>query len=98
MTCSAVMSFNSFSCYGSVVDKAYFPVSVMLLFLLPMIHGFASSFQNGPSDYLKIGPVKTELAHIHPTVYIYHDVLSDYEISVIKELATPMVSLSFHCS
>lgn len=47
-------------------------------------------YQNGPSDYLKIGPVKTELAHINPTIYIYHDVLNDDEIAVIKELATPM--------
>lgn len=47
-------------------------------------------YQHGPSDYLKIGPVKAELVHINPTLYIYHDVLSDQEISVIKELATPM--------
>ncbi|XP_045113671.1 prolyl 4-hydroxylase subunit alpha-1-like isoform X2 [Portunus trituberculatus] len=47
-------------------------------------------YQYGPSDYLKIGPVKAELAHINPTIYIYHDVLTDKEISVIKELATPL--------
>lgn len=56
------------------------------------------SFQNGPSNYLKIGPVKAELAHINPTIHIYHEVLNDDEIAVIKELATPMVSFDCHCS
>lgn len=47
-------------------------------------------YQHGPSDFLIISPVKAEVVHIHPTVTIYHDVLSDSEIAVIKELATPM--------
>ncbi|KAG0701730.1 Prolyl 4-hydroxylase subunit alpha-1 [Chionoecetes opilio] len=47
-------------------------------------------YQRGPSDYLKIVPAKAELVHVNPTIHIYHDVLSDQEISVIKALATPM--------
>ncbi|XP_069159184.1 prolyl 4-hydroxylase subunit alpha-1 isoform X1 [Procambarus clarkii] len=46
-------------------------------------------YQHGPSEFLRISPVKTEMVHINPTVYIYYDVLSDSEIAVIKELATP---------
>lgn len=47
-------------------------------------------YQHGPSDYLRIGPMKTELVHIHPTIYVYHEVLSDKEIAIIKELAIPL--------
>nr|XP_053628395.1 prolyl 4-hydroxylase subunit alpha-1-like isoform X1 [Cherax quadricarinatus]XP_053628396.1 prolyl 4-hydroxylase subunit alpha-1-like isoform X1 [Cherax quadricarinatus]XP_053628397.1 prolyl 4-hydroxylase subunit alpha-1-like isoform X1 [Cherax quadricarinatus]XP_053628398.1 prolyl 4-hydroxylase subunit alpha-1-like isoform X1 [Cherax quadricarinatus]XP_053628399.1 prolyl 4-hydroxylase subunit alpha-1-like isoform X1 [Cherax quadricarinatus]XP_053628401.1 prolyl 4-hydroxylase subunit alpha- len=47
-------------------------------------------YKHGPSDFLRISPVKTEVVHIDPTVSIYYDILSDKEIAVIKELATPM--------
>ncbi|XP_042233562.1 prolyl 4-hydroxylase subunit alpha-1-like [Homarus americanus] len=47
-------------------------------------------YQYGPSDLLRISPVKTEVVHIDPTIFIYYDVLSDREIAIIKELATPM--------
>ncbi|XP_042891211.1 prolyl 4-hydroxylase subunit alpha-1-like isoform X2 [Penaeus japonicus] len=46
-------------------------------------------YKSGPSAYLRLSPVKTEIVHIHPTISIYHDVLTDGEIAVIKELATP---------
>ncbi|KAK3875919.1 hypothetical protein Pcinc_019237 [Petrolisthes cinctipes] len=46
-------------------------------------------YQHGPTDFLRIGPVKTEVVHIHPNIYIYHDVLTDSEVATIKELATP---------
>ncbi|XP_063613965.1 prolyl 4-hydroxylase subunit alpha-1-like [Penaeus indicus] len=55
--------------------------------MLLQLHCF---YKSGPSAYLRLAPVKTEIAHIHPTIYIFHDVLIDSEISVIKELATPM--------
>ncbi len=43
--------------------------------------------KNNP--YLMLGPVKEEVAHISPTIYIYHDVLMDGEIKIIQELAKP---------
>ena len=49
-------------------------------------------FQNGPHSFLLIRPVKTEIAHINPTIFIYHDVIYDNEIQIVKELASPRVS------
>ncbi|KAK7070019.1 Prolyl 4-hydroxylase, alpha polypeptide [Halocaridina rubra] len=46
-------------------------------------------YQNFASKFLLIGPVRAELMYINPTITIYHDVLSDPEIAVIKDLATP---------
>lgn len=54
-----------------------------------MVKKLICFYQYGPSKYLLIAPVKAELVYIHPTVTIYHNVLSDREIAVIKELATP---------
>lgn len=54
--------------------------------MLLKLHCF---YKTGPSAYLRLSPVKTEIAHIHPTIYIFHDILADSEISDIKELATP---------
>ncbi|CAL4081924.1 unnamed protein product, partial [Meganyctiphanes norvegica] len=46
-------------------------------------------YQFGPGKFLRIAPVKTEVMHIHPTIYIYYDVLYEKEMAVIKELAIP---------
>jgi len=41
--------------------------------------------------YFFIGPIKEEIVSMKPKIYIYHDVLFDSEIAVIKKLATPRV-------
>merc|ERR1712038_169999 len=46
-------------------------------------------YSHGHSAYLKIIPYKVETVSLNPRVDLYHEVLSDYEIDVIKELATP---------
>jgi hypothetical protein len=43
--------------------------------------------------YLKLAPIKVEIVYLSPMVALFRDVVSDYEISVIKELAQPRVSL-----
>ena len=45
------------------------------------------------SPYLRIAPVKMEIAHRNPNIYIYHGIISDREIAVIKLIAKPRVSL-----
>ena len=50
-------------------------------------------YSHGHNAYLKIIPYKVETVSLDPRVDLYHDVLSDYEIDVIKELATPRVNL-----
>ncbi|XP_055525461.1 prolyl 4-hydroxylase subunit alpha-1-like [Wyeomyia smithii] len=41
------------------------------------------------SAFLKLAPLKLEEAHLKPYIVIYHDVMSDKEIEVIKRLAKP---------
>ena len=48
-------------------------------------------YSHGHSAYLKFMPYKVEIVSLEPRVDLYYDVLSDYEIDVIKELATPRV-------
>ena len=50
-------------------------------------------YSHGHNAYLKIIPYKVETVSLDPRVDLYYDVLSDYEIDVIKELATPRVNL-----
>lgn len=44
------------------------------------------------SAFLKIGPLKLEEAHLKPYIVIYHDIIFDSEIEVIKNMAKPRVS------
>lgn len=46
-------------------------------------------YMHGGHPYLLLGPVKEEVAHIKPNIYIYHDVIFDGEIKLIQELAKP---------
>jgi len=39
-----------------------------------------------------IRPLKEELLNVDPKVVIYHDVITESEIAMIKQLATPVVS------
>ena len=38
-------------------------------------------------------PIKVERAHFDPELIIFHDVITDNEISKLKELARPSVSI-----
>lgn len=44
------------------------------------------------SPFLKIGPLKLEEANLVPYIVLYHEVISDKEIEVVKEMAKPRVS------
>lgn len=46
------------------------------------------------SPFLKIAPLKLEEAHLKPYIVIYHDVIYDSEIEVLKQMAKPRVSFS----
>ena len=52
-------------------------------------------YSYGQHPYLTIAPYKEEDVFLKPRILLYHEVLSDKEISTIKELATPRVSLVF---
>lgn len=43
------------------------------------------------SPFLKIAPLKLEEAHLKPYIVIYHDVIYDNEIDLIKTMAKPRV-------
>lgn len=44
------------------------------------------------SSFIKIAPLKMEEASLKPYIVVYHDVLYDSEIEVIKTMAKPRVS------
>lgn len=44
------------------------------------------------NDFLKLAPIKVEVLRFEPLVVQFKEIISDYEASVIKELATPKVS------
>lgn len=44
------------------------------------------------SPFLRIAPLKLEVINMKPYIAIYHDVIYDSEIEILKELASPDVS------
>lgn len=46
------------------------------------------------SAFLRIAPLKLEEANLQPYIVLYHDVMSDGEIELIKQMAKPRVSSS----
>ncbi|XP_055351631.1 prolyl 4-hydroxylase subunit alpha-1-like [Paramacrobiotus metropolitanus] len=55
----------------------------------PSVDKHLNCFFTANDPYLFVQPVKSELVHKDPDVIIYHDVISDREIGVIKSLAVP---------
>lgn len=48
------------------------------------------------SPFLKIAPLKLEEANLQPYIVVYHDVMYDNEIELVKHLARPRVSYLNH--
>ncbi|GJQ82951.1 hypothetical protein Trydic_g5951 [Trypoxylus dichotomus] len=46
-------------------------------------------YANNGNPFLRIAPFKIEEAYTKPRIWIFHDVMSDSEISTIKQLAQP---------
>lgn len=51
---------------------------------------------NNRNPYLLLAPFKTEEAYLDPKIVIFHNIMSDKEIDVLKKLAHPRVSLQFY--
>lgn len=47
------------------------------------------------SSFLKIAPLKLEEASLKPYIIVYHDVIYDREIELVKQMAKPRVNISF---
>lgn len=45
---------------------------------------------------LILKPIKTTVVHDNPYVVIFHDIVSDKEITTLKRIATPYVSITFY--
>jgi prolyl 4-hydroxylase len=43
--------------------------------------------------FLKLQPIKEEEAYLNPRILIYHDVITDKEIEIVKKMAQPRVSI-----
>lgn len=41
--------------------------------------------------FLKLAPIKCEVVHLKPKIIVLRNLLSDYEIDVIKKMAAPKV-------
>ncbi len=52
-------------------------------------------YTTGRHPWLLLAPHKEETVHLKPRIKIYHDVLSDKDIDVIKSIATPRVRKTF---
>ena len=50
---------------------------------------YASSTESLP--FLKLQPIKREHISLNPPITVFHDVISDKEIELLKEIAQPMV-------
>lgn len=48
-------------------------------------------YYHGDNKYLMIGPLREEIVLLVPNIKLYHNVLYDNEIEMIKELAKPKV-------
>jgi prolyl 4-hydroxylase len=44
--------------------------------------------------FLKLQPIKEEEAYLNPRILIYHDVITDKEIDIVKKMAQPRVRIS----
>ena len=47
----------------------------------------------GVHPFMKIAPVKEEEVFLEPRLVLYHDVITDNELEVVRKLATPRVSV-----
>lgn len=52
----------------------------------------------GVHPFMKIAPVKEEEVFLEPRLVLYHDVITDNELDVVKKLATPRVSVQKRCT
>lgn len=50
------------------------------------------------SPFLKIAPLKLEEASLSPYIVVYHDVIYDREIELIKQMAKPRVNKFIYCN
>ena len=49
----------------------------------------------GKNPLLILAPVKVEEIHNKPDIVLFHDVISDNEIGMVKKLSTPLVRFSY---
>ena len=51
------------------------------------------SYEASSSAFLRLQPIKREIVSLHPHVVIFHDIVSDQEIDILK--AQPTVHIVF---
>lgn len=52
-------------------------------------------YTTAKSFYLLLQPIKVEILNLSPWIVMYHDVLSDEDANLFKEMAQPKVSTLF---
>ena len=61
----------------------------MMFFILKVVDPKLKCRYINYNPILTIAPAKEEQIHRNPDIWIYHDVISDKQINLLKELATP---------
>lgn len=51
---------------------------------------------SGGNPLLLLAPVKVEEFYLNPYIVLYHDVISDREIEIVKEISVPKVGWVGH--
>jgi hypothetical protein len=59
-------------------------------------HKLVCRFRTNNNPLLVLQPGKEEEMYLDPYIVLYHDVIADHEIAVIKQLATPRVGFQNH--
>lgn len=77
-----------FSAVCIIADVSVFRTTTTILCCYRLKCWYSS--ENDP--FLKYAPFKVEQMYITPDIFIFHDVLSDNEIDLIKGMAKPKVS------
>ena len=57
-------------------------------------HKLVCRYKTNNHPLLLIAPAKEEEIYLDPYLVVYHNVISDQEVAVIKSIATPKVRLS----
>lgn len=66
----------------------------MIMFILQDYkdqHKLVCRYKTNNDPLLLINPAKEEEIYLDPYLVAYHNVISDYELAVIKSIATPKV-------
>lgn len=58
------------------------------------LHCFYENGQKNPCPYCRLAPYKVELLNLDPEIYMFHEMIDNKSIEVVKEYAKPSLARS----